>query len=114
MSDFKDFLRYRALARRFQSGALSLGDLESHLAKGNITGPGGAQVDLEQAVPELQIRNLCAKVPGALIDELDDLLGDLKMSKRDFVEFAIRDAMANARAILAEVGGPEFYPDQEG
>jgi hypothetical protein len=114
MSDFKDFLRYRALARRFQSGALSLGDIETHMGKGHIVGPNGAPATLEEGIPELQIRNLCAKVPGALIEELDGLLDDLKMSKRDFVEYAIREAMANARAILAEVGGPEFYPDQEG
>ncbi len=107
MTEFTDYLRFRAYARRFASGIASIGFLEEGTAKGFITGPGGAPITLEDAVPELKIRNLCAEVPGALVDELDEVLRELQMSKRDFIEYALRDAIAIARWTLADVGGPD-------
>jgi hypothetical protein len=44
------------------------------------------------------MRQMCAKVHPALIDRLDQVLNLLDMSKREFIEAAVSDALAHAEA----------------
>jgi hypothetical protein len=48
----------------------------------------------EQSTPEL--RQMCAKVLPALIDRLDQVLQPAGLSKREFIEAAVSDALARA------------------
>lgn len=50
-------------------------------------------------VPDL--RQMCAKVSPALYDRLENVTGLLDMSKRQFIEGAVADAIARAEEAIA-------------
>ena len=105
MSNFDRFIQYRALHSIYSSG-YSLGDVESQLEGGaiQVTDENGNPIDdpgLEYVLP---VKNLCAKVPAALVDEIDRVIGLLEISKRDFVEMAVREALERADQIIEEEG----------
>lgn len=49
-----------------------------------------------------QFRNVCAKLHPELIDRLESTIGLLGMTKRDFIELALLDALDRAEKILHE------------
>jgi len=61
---------------------------------------GATPLPFDQVMKEFGIRNLCAKLPEALCDRLDNLCGFLDISKRDFIEAAIVDACKAAELVL--------------
>ena len=78
-SQFDEFITYRALALKFR----------------------GSQGFLPDAVLDAaQFRNVCAKLHPELIDRLDEIIGLLDMSKRDFIELALIEALNRAEKIL--------------
>jgi hypothetical protein len=50
------------------------------------------------------IKNVCAKVPGQLADEIEEIVDLLGISKRSFLEAAFREAVLKAKAIMEEEG----------
>lgn len=50
------------------------------------------------------IKNLCTKVPAALVLEIDNLCESLGIKKRDFCEAAFREAVARSHQIIEETG----------
>lgn len=105
MSSLDRFIQYKALGVIYGSG-YSLGHIEESLKGGSIvvTDENGEQVQdpgLEHVLP---VKNLCAKVPTALVDELDRVIGLLGINKRDFVELAVREALQTANKILEDEG----------
>lgn len=110
MSGFDQFIQYRALHFKFTSTPhRSLGDMEAMLQGGmlKVQDEAGNPVEptLENALSGtgLEIRNVCAKVPASLVDELDNTLSILQMKKRDFIEMALRDALERAAKIIDDV-----------
>jgi len=59
---------------------------------------------LEGAEEGPQVRQMCAKVSPALIDELDEVCARLDLSKRRFIEAAVIEALARAREVLQRTG----------
>ena len=53
---------------------------------------------------DLPLRQMCAKVPVELHDRLDQLCSMLNMSKRDFIQAAVSDALVRASDIIQESG----------
>lgn len=51
-----------------------------------------------------EIRNVCAKVPSPLADDIDEVVGLLGISKRRFLEAAFLDAVQKAKAIMEAEG----------
>lgn len=51
-----------------------------------------------------QLRQMCAKVSPALYDELENVCGLLDMSKREFIEGAVRDAIQRANEVIDRSG----------
>lgn len=52
-----------------------------------------------------QVRQMCAKVSPALIEELDQVCARLDLSKRRFIEAAVIEALARAREVISRTLG---------
>ena len=52
-------------------------------------------------IPE--IKNVCAKLHISLVERLESVIANLDMSKREFIEIALIDAMNRAEAIFNDV-----------
>lgn len=113
MSHFDQFIKYRALRFKFDSlGSLTLGDLESHIESNTLLKSDDGQTargtSLEEALPQLRIKNVCAKLSGDLVDRLDNSLGILGMNKRDFIEMALVEALDRVDQELEDIDAFEF------
>lgn len=67
---------------------------------------------LEDPSPELKekfkIKNVCASLPGVLVIRLENTLSLLGMTKREFLESAIIDALDKADLVMDECGVTEY------
>ena len=113
MSHFDQFIKYRALRFKFDSlGSSTLGDAEGMIERGSMLvsddGQTVRRTSLEEAFPQLRIKNVCAKLSGDLVDRLDNSLGILGMSKRDFIEMALIEALDRVDQELHDIDAFEF------
>jgi flavin-binding protein dodecin len=118
MSHFDQFIKYRALRFKFDSlGSSTLGDVESLMEAGSMLktddGQTVTRTSLEEAFPQLRIKNVCAKLSGDLVDRLDNSLGILGMSKRDFIEMALIEALDRVDQELHDIDAFEFIEAQQ-
>lgn len=60
------------------------------------------------------LRQMCAKVPAVLYDELENVCGLLDMSKREFIERAVSDALTRSHQIINDSGIFEAFSPKEG
>lgn len=90
MSDFNQFIQYRALAFKFERQNI---DLTEHFTE---NAPDG--------VEPIPLRNVCAKLTVQLAERIDNTAAVLGVTKRLFIEKALIDAMDRADAMLASVG----------
>lgn len=87
MSDFQQFIQYRALARKFELQNIDL--TEAVLGSD------------QEPVP---LRNVCAKLTVELAERVDNTAAVLGITKRLFIERALIEAMDQADAMLTELG----------
>jgi hypothetical protein len=70
---------------------------------------------MENPTAELQarfkIKNVCAALPGVLVERLESTLGILGITKRDFLHSAIIDALDKADAVMDEYGLNEYLDE---
>lgn len=59
---------------------------------------------LEQTGETLQLRQMCAKVSAELYSDLENVCGLLDMTKREFIEGAVSDALDRAKDMIARSG----------
>lgn len=84
-----ELVRLKALEiKRLHSGH---GDMQDHIIDDLLKQNGS------------EFRNICAHISPALYAEIDELCGNLSISKRRFVEGALIDAVKRGNAIMAEV-----------
>lgn len=84
------------------------------LSQMHLFGESNTDFTIKHAPAELlkqHMRNVCAMVPTPLFDELETICGDLDISKRKFVELALREAIAKAEQIVEEVGMHDYVQD---
>lgn len=64
----------------------------------------------------LPLRQMCAKVSVQLYQELENTCSALDMTKREFIEAAVSDAIDQARVVIEKSGGLEamFGADDQG
>jgi hypothetical protein len=89
-SHFDEFILYRSLSLKFSG---------SHI----LDFP-------DEASDSSNLRNVCAKLHPDLVDRLDTVLGLLGMSKREFIQIALIDALDRAEKTLDDVDalGPHY------
>lgn len=68
---------------------------------------------LDQAGDIPQVRQMCAKVSHVLYDDLENVCALLDMSKREFIEGAVKDALARAHEVIDRSGIVDQF-DQKG
>lgn len=70
---------------------------------------------LENPSPEVQtqfkIKNVCAAISGPLVERLENTLSILHMTKREFLESAIIDALDKADLVMEEYGVTEYLDE---
>lgn len=96
MSDFNDFIQYRALALKFERENQELTD--AVISSG------------DEPIP---LRNVCAKLTVELSDRIDATVALLRISKRVFIERALIEAMDKADAAIAAVGALDHLEKAE-
>lgn len=113
MSYFDQYIQFKALAFKFSGmGTLSISDLERMVEGGSL----GQDVDgtfvpaqsLEEVCP-IPLRNVCAKLSVELVDRLDNSLSILSMSKREFIEMALIEALDKVDVVLEEIDAFELH-----
>ena len=73
--------------------------------KATLTGSGGRILDqLLEETESPQVRQMCAKVSTALYDDLESVCNLLDMSKREFIESAVSDALRRAHEVINATG----------
>lgn len=97
MSDFKRFLQYRALDLKF-----------------SLQGTDIADAVIESGAEPVPLRNVCAKLTVELAERIDQVAANLGVTKRQFIERALIEAMDQADAMLAEVGVWDELEAREG
>lgn len=96
MSDFQQFLQYKALAFKF---SLENSDLTDSV--------------IESGQLPIPLRNVCAKLTVELAERLDQTCANLDVSKRQFIERALIEAMDQADAALAACGVWDDIADRQ-
>lgn len=109
MTDIKEYIRYKALDIKYgtrSGGALLLdhyleGVLEAH---GTVEGH-------EDSVFKLQ--NVCAKLSQGLVERMENTAQALNMSKREFIELAVIQALTEIDAVFEELNLFDDEPEEE-
>ncbi|MFQ6202804.1 hypothetical protein ACLMK3_10750 [Streptococcus anginosus] len=89
---FDDLIRFKALNLKYISSGSNILDL---MDKGSITA-------------EIPMKNVCAMITQQLFDDLTNICGLLDISKRQFIESAIIEALKKAQSIM-DAEGLEDY-----
>lgn len=90
MNRFEEFLKYRALSFKYQGVNQNSSLFEQALDSAAESG-------------QLEIKHVSAKLSADLVDRLEDQLQILDMSKRQFIEMALIDALDRVEEINDEL-----------
>ena len=95
---FDDLIRYKALNLKYIASGSNLLDL---VDKGS---PG--------ITAEIPMKNVCAMITQQLFDDLTNTCGLLDISKRQFIESAIIEALKKAESILDAEGLHDYMAER--
>lgn len=95
--NFEEVIRYKALALKSTISGVGIGDLFQN-------------TDLSE-LPSM--KNICATIHISLFDKVESVTGLLNISKRQFVEHALIEAVEKANSIINEVNPMEFKDEFE-
>jgi hypothetical protein len=101
-SHFDQFIQYKALAFKFNAmGAHTSEILETAINEAVAKG-------------EPKLKQVCAPLSVELVEQMEEIIGLLGMSKREFIELAVIEACAKARVIMDEVNIWNVHVDEDG
>jgi len=92
---FNQFIQYKALSFKFDNSSMLIDAV--------------IEDDKENRLP---LKNVCAKLHVSLVKRLDNRLNALSISKREFIEYAIIEALDKTDEIMEEVDALEFLIEQ--
>ena len=95
--NFDEAIRYKALSLKATISGNNTSDIFDHL--------------LTDETPTT--RNICAIISTTLFDNVENVTNLLSMSKRQFVEHALIEAVEKANSIINEVNPMEYSGDQK-
>lgn len=112
MSHFDQFIQYRALKFKFSPvGLMTLDDIQRQIDAGSlghaVDGVFVPAKDLEE-ITSIPLRNVCAKLSVPLVERLDKALDVLDISKRQFIELALIEALDKVDQVLVDVDAFEY------
>lgn len=91
--NFQETIQLKALAlKQFRTRGVS-DNLHEHLLEQAVKTPEGAALT----------RNICAHISVQLFQRVEECCSMLDLSKRQFVEMALKEALDRAETIVAEV-----------
>lgn len=100
MPQFDQYIQYRALAFKYET--LKSGVISSAIEQMIEKMPkNGLDADGLKLPP---LKNVCAKVSVSLSERLDNTTSTLGISKRQFIEMALIEALDRADEIMGDVG----------
>lgn len=73
--------------------------------KSLMTGRGPMLERILEDAPDAPVRQMCAKVSAELYQELENICGALDLTKREFIESAVADAIERAHEHIEKAGG---------
>lgn len=82
-NQFDEYVTYRALGRKYDDSGRILDKMLDDLPHNNT-----------------DIKNVCAKLCTPLVDRLESVVGFLDISKREFIELALIEAIQRSEAII--------------
>jgi len=117
MSFFDQFIQYRSLKFKFSTmGTLTLSDIEGMIQAGSLLYTDDGETvrppTFEEACP-IPLRNVCAKLSSDLVDRLDKTLDILEISKREFIEMSLIEALNRVDQQLLDIDAFEFLEARE-
>ncbi len=68
---------------------------------------------LEESGDKKFVKNVCAKMPISLVEELEKTVGLLNCSKRQFIEYAISDAIRKASEVIDDYDFDDLFGEQK-
>jgi hypothetical protein len=86
------------LERKLTYKALAFMHSNDNLVE-RILEEGGAELEIKH-----KMKNICAMMPATIVDRLETTLRLLNMTKRDFLEAAVLEALDKADEIMAACG----------
>jgi hypothetical protein len=98
MNKFDQYIQYRVLRFKFSGVNDALSPALEHAIENDQTG--------------LPLRNVCAKLSSELVDRLDNSLGILGISKRQFIEMALIEALDRVDQELLDADAFEYHEGQ--
>lgn len=109
-TQFDEILTMYTLQAKYSGPGCSVDQAISWANSGNIftTDDQGNRIPLS-AEEALSLKNVCAKVPSWISDEIDRLADRLDMSKRQFIELALFEACQRAKVIMDDLDIDAFY-----
>jgi len=84
-NQFDEYITFRALAHKYDDSGKILERI----------------LDNEPSDPT-KIKNVCAKLCTPLVDRLESVIGYLDISKREFIELSLIEAIDRAEKIISE------------
>lgn len=118
MKHFDQYIQFRALKFKFSAlGSMTLDDMERMIESGALLksdddGKTVRPTSLEEISP-IPLRNVCAKLSVQLVERLDNALGILDISKRQFIELALIEALDKVDQVLEDVDAFEYCEKPE-
>lgn len=95
---FNQFIQHKALDFKFTSNNQQLTEM---------------LMNDEEESKKWPVKNVCAKLVVPLVERLDSTLNTLSISKRQFIEYAIIEALDRADEIMNEVDIVEFLREEK-
>lgn len=96
--NFEEIIRFKSLATKATISGQTGADLFDHIQE-------------TDGLPST--RNICAIIHVKLFDQVESITTLLNISKRQFVELALIEAIEKANVIIKEVNPLEFYEGAE-
>lgn len=95
---FDQFIQHRVLDFKFTSDNQQLTEM---------------LMNSDEAAEKWPVKNVCAKLVIPLVERLDSTINTLSISKRQFIEYAIIEALDRTDEIMNDVDISEFLREEK-
>jgi hypothetical protein len=113
-TQFDEVVTMHTLQAKYAAPGLTVDQVQSLVEDGSLQSKdsqgNSVPIDIDQL---MSLKNVCAKVPAGLSDEIDRLAERLDISKREFIELALFEACQRASQIMDDLDIDLFYRESK-